>query len=338
MPAMRLVTEPTSTSDCRRAQPEAPVRGSIAAPTISVVIPCYNGAAFLRGAIESALGQTKAPFEIIVVDDGSTDRSAEVATTFGSKIQLIRQANRGESGARNTGAAHATGSHVFFLDADDLIAAEALEVLSEAACDNSTAVILMGSAAFVDDPRNPTSISVPTDTAFFPGLVQDCLGVPHSWLTPRAVYARTTGFAPSRNYFVDWEFWCRIALLRPPLIVLPYVGALYRRHPASMSATTPSTARARGHVAVMETLATGFLAQRQLLNDYCEHAFLGSDVAIRRARSLGVSWSDLKGLGGAMRQMAEVGPVSVRNTRLAVLVRRLGVRTAYSLRQLFRQT
>lgn len=88
--------------------------------TVSVVIPCYNGAAYLRETLESALAQTHAPLEVIVVDDGSTDDSAAIAESFGPPVRVIRQENRGESAARNVGVRASRGDWIAFLDADDL--------------------------------------------------------------------------------------------------------------------------------------------------------------------------------------------------------------------------
>lgn len=89
-------------------------------PTVSVVIPCYNAAEFLRETLESALGQTHAPLEVIVVDDGSTDDSAAIAGSYGPPVRVIRQENQGESVARNRGIDEARGDWIAFLDADDL--------------------------------------------------------------------------------------------------------------------------------------------------------------------------------------------------------------------------
>src|SRR5919112_291203 len=97
-----------------------------AAPLVSVVIPCYNQAHFLGEAIESVLAQSYPNFEIIVVDDGSTDDTSEVAGRY-PKVRLVRQENQGLSGARNAGLARSEGEYVVFLDADDRLLPEALE-------------------------------------------------------------------------------------------------------------------------------------------------------------------------------------------------------------------
>lgn len=86
---------------------------------VSVVIPCYNGAKYLRETLGSALAQTHAPLEVIVIDDGSTDDSAAIAESFGPPVRVIRQSNQGESVARNRGIDEATGDWIAFLDADD---------------------------------------------------------------------------------------------------------------------------------------------------------------------------------------------------------------------------
>ena len=97
------------------------------APLASIVIPVFNGERFLAAAIESALGQTYRPFEVIVVDDGSTDRSAAVARSF-AEVRVIEQQHAGPGAARNRGVAAARGELLAFLDADDLLPADKLEV------------------------------------------------------------------------------------------------------------------------------------------------------------------------------------------------------------------
>jgi glycosyltransferase involved in cell wall biosynthesis len=90
------------------------------APGVSVVIPSFNGERYLGEAIRSALDQSLPPLEVIVVDDGSTDGSAAVAISFGARVRLIRQPNRGSAAARNAGFFAAKGSWIALLDQDDL--------------------------------------------------------------------------------------------------------------------------------------------------------------------------------------------------------------------------
>src|SRR6476646_4858301 len=95
----------------------------------SIVIPCYNGERWLADAIQSCLAQTARDLEVIVVDDGSTDNSREVATREAmadARVKVITQENQGVGAARNAGLAMAAGEYVNFLDADDLLEPEKL--------------------------------------------------------------------------------------------------------------------------------------------------------------------------------------------------------------------
>lgn len=94
-------------------------RESAANPVVDVILPAYNGSAVIRKALESALAQN-VPVRVIVVDDGSTDDSAAIARSYGSRVTVIRQQNRGVSGARNTGLAAASAPYIALLDQDDI--------------------------------------------------------------------------------------------------------------------------------------------------------------------------------------------------------------------------
>ena len=91
----------------------------MAAPLVSVILPVYNGSGCLRDAVESVLAQTYQPVELIAVNDGSTDDSADILAAYGSRLVLINQANGGVARARNAGLAAARGEFVAFLDQDD---------------------------------------------------------------------------------------------------------------------------------------------------------------------------------------------------------------------------
>jgi glycosyltransferase involved in cell wall biosynthesis len=105
-------------------------------PTISVVIPSFNNAPFIRHAIESALSQSLTPLEVIIVDDGSTDHTADVLRQFHDQIIVVTQQNSGPAVARNSGIAVARGEWVAFLDGDDYWFPEKLELQAPYLCDD----------------------------------------------------------------------------------------------------------------------------------------------------------------------------------------------------------
>jgi glycosyltransferase involved in cell wall biosynthesis len=143
-------------------------------PTVSVIIPSFNCAEFLGDAIESVLAQTMQAFEVIVVDDGSTDGTAEVIGRYSSdlRIRYIYQDNRGLPGARNTGALSSTGRFLAFLDADDSLAADALEKLSSALLRSEASWCVMDLLKVCGAKRELRRTEIPAGDAFY-GILRD---------------------------------------------------------------------------------------------------------------------------------------------------------------------
>jgi len=95
-------------------------------PLVSVIVPAYNCERYLAAALDSIFAQTYRPVEVIVIDDGSTDRTAQIIAGYGDRVVSLRQDNSGPAAARNTGLDHARGEFISFLDADDLYHPEKL--------------------------------------------------------------------------------------------------------------------------------------------------------------------------------------------------------------------
>src|SRR4051812_8191379 len=106
-------------------------------PTVSVVVTTFNRAVLLEHTLQSVLNQTYRDFEVVLVDDGSTDATAEVASKYKPVVKYIYQANKGQSPARNTGIKAARGEFVAFVDDDDLWLPEKLEYQMRAMKDRS---------------------------------------------------------------------------------------------------------------------------------------------------------------------------------------------------------
>ncbi len=142
---------------------------------IAVVIPAYNRARHVASALESVLAQTRAPSEIIVVDDGSTDDTAAVAESFGANV--LRQSNAGVSAARNAGVRIARSPWIAFLDSDDLWAANKLDVQWEAleAC-HETGMVFSDFSYFDDATGETMGTTKLQREAHYADVVRQCIG------------------------------------------------------------------------------------------------------------------------------------------------------------------
>jgi len=119
-------------------------------PAVSVVIPTYNRRVYIGEALDSVLNQTLSGFEVIVVDDGSTDGTDEVIRSYGGRIHYIRQENRGAAAARNLGVRNARGSYVSFMDSDDLSLPHHLESLYNFLVQNPEYAMVVGNGAYLE--------------------------------------------------------------------------------------------------------------------------------------------------------------------------------------------
>lgn len=116
-------------------------------PLISVIVPCFNQGRYLPDALDSVLAQTYPHWECIVVNDGSTDDTRQVALEYASKdarFRYVEQENRGLSGARNRGRREVRGTHVQFLDSDDTISPEKFQLQLKAAAGVCLQCVLEG--------------------------------------------------------------------------------------------------------------------------------------------------------------------------------------------------
>jgi glycosyltransferase involved in cell wall biosynthesis len=301
--------------------------------TVSIVTPCYNGARYLEATLRSAIHQTKPPLEVIVIDDGSTDGSAQIAERVGPPVRLIRQSNQGESAARNRGLGEARGSHVLFLDADDLLGRESLAFLSGAVASRAGVVALMGCARFSADPDSPSSVIEASLDRFYPEIITTNFGPPHTWLAPTAVVREAGGFSEQMRWSEDWDMLWRVGLHARGLVSVPYVGAKYRQHPESQFATTSQANRRRGHAEIMSRMVAAFLARPEMLEAHGETLFWGAWTALIRARRCGVPWRELAALSGGLKALATRAPGAVRESRIALAIRTVGVRASISLQR-----
>jgi len=184
---------------------------------VSVVLPAYDVRPYIATAITSVLAQTHPDWELVIVDDGSSDGTHEVAAAFTDpRIHLIRQENAGVSAARNRGLAEASGEAVLFLDGDDWIAPDALARLVKALAAGD-AVAACGTVRFVaEDGKTPGHATARRARRgdLIERLVVTNLFVNGGHILIRRAAITAAGvFATDLRYGEDWEYWCRLALL-----------------------------------------------------------------------------------------------------------------------------
>ncbi|MFS4096449.1 glycosyltransferase family 2 protein [Streptomyces sp. AF1A] len=179
-------------------------------PVVSVVIPCHNYARYLPEAVSSVLAQTFAAWELVVVDDGSTDDTAEVTQRLiaghpDRRIRLLRQANAGVSAARNTGIEAAGGRYILPLDADDVIAPTMLEkTVAVLDGDPGVAIASTDVFTFTDDDLPPQVMPLP---AYSRELLLQRLIMFYCSLYRREAWQTVGGYDETMRAGEDWDFW-----------------------------------------------------------------------------------------------------------------------------------
>ncbi len=196
--------------------------------TVSVVIPAYNSAKYLPRAIDSVFKQTLLVDEIIVVDDGSTDNTAEVAASFGDKIRYIYQENAGASAARNVGINVAKSKWIAFLDADDEWLPEKQQLQIDLAKRNTSFGWITGNYYLLDSGNNKKTIAIDkvdiskieavldsnnSFTDFFSAYLSRGHGHTDTMLIKRELLNQAGLFDINLPRINDYDMWLRVAYL-----------------------------------------------------------------------------------------------------------------------------
>ncbi|MBI3344773.1 MAG: glycosyltransferase family 2 protein [Gammaproteobacteria bacterium] len=228
-------------------------------PRFSVIIAVYNGAATLARAIDSVLAQSHPVHELIVVNDGSTDATAQVVAHYGERLRYLHQPNAGVSAARNAGARLATGDWLAFLDADDIYYPGRIEWHAQWIAEDPTLDFLTGEQEYrePDGRLIKTSLAhtaagrmllaraagaervVMDQAAEIEAFVADHFGDTHTLSVPRRTFLELGGYPPGRAVCEDVNFLIRLTaasrrigvVLRPMAVYYIYPGSATRRDP-----------------------------------------------------------------------------------------------------------
>ena len=185
----------------------------------AIIIPSYNSAQWLEATVASALAQTRRATAVIVMDDGSTDATAEVLAKFGDAIRYVRLENGGVSRARNEGAKLAGDARwLLFLDSDDVLLPHALETLIPTAESTDAGVAYGRVLLRQEPPAQPTLHGVPTAVGEPPLPARACwrraiITTPGAAIVSRELHARVGGFVPGFEPMEDRDFWVKCGML-----------------------------------------------------------------------------------------------------------------------------
>ena len=174
---------------------------------LSVVIPAHDAEATIGSAIRSALAQTRAPGEVVVVDDGSADDTVGVVARFGDAVRVLRQPQSGPSAARNTGVAAASGDWVAFLDADDQWHPAKLEHQCALATEADTVLVATDWAREL--PTGPLPAVLPQSTVGTDALLLLNRFQTSTVLLRRDAFMTLGGFDTTLDGVEDWDLWLR---------------------------------------------------------------------------------------------------------------------------------
>lgn len=186
-------------------------------PQVSVIIPAYNASRTLPRALNSVFAQSMRDYEVIVIDDGSTDDMSAALRDYEDRVLFLRQTNAGPSAARNNGARHASGTYLAFLDADDFWHSRKLELQLVAFRQRPEITLCWSAGRRCPDGTSSTTADLPAEdlqpeyvTDFRQIFRSPYLGTP-GVMMPKAVFNRLGGFREDLHSAEDVDLWLRAA-------------------------------------------------------------------------------------------------------------------------------
>lgn len=256
--------------------------------SVSVIIPAYNAERFVHEAIESALLQSHPPLEILVIDDGSKDRTAQAVSRYDAPVRLLCKPNGGPASARNLGAREARGRWLAFLDADDQWFPRKIE--RQLACISTPDVALVHSKS--PSPRAASHLPASHSGNLFMALWQYNFIITSTVLLDREVFLQHGGFDEDRALIgvEDYNLWLRLAAAERKFAFCPEVLLVYAPGPDSLSRQLQRFVRAE--LAQLEKIATTLKLDETLVRDKRLRLYLeyGADLVHARDMECARHW------------------------------------------------
>jgi glycosyltransferase involved in cell wall biosynthesis len=205
---------------------------------VSVVMPVYNAAKYLRESIQSLLDQTYTNWELIAVDDGSTDNSRDILESYtDQRIKIFRRENGGQCAATNTGLQHISGDYILFFDADDLMDKDKIRVQVEALQQEGNNTVAVSRWAFFRN--NIQDAKFKEEPVYFSGKSTEWLYrlwsyetmMPnHGYLIPKKVWEKAGKYYDETLLLnIDFEYFTRIVLAADTIVYCPGSVCYYRK-------------------------------------------------------------------------------------------------------------
>lgn len=206
---------------------------------VSIIIPVFNQCDFLKDTLKSVKEQSFKNYECIIIDDGSTDNTAQVAKEYcdGNRIKYFYQENKGLAGARNTGIKLARGKYINFIDADDLMYEDFLKNMVNK-LENEIDVDVLSCAWDVIDENGKKIIprvGPVKSNNYFRDLVLKNLFPVHAVILKRNIFNKIGVFNEGLAALEDWDMWLRIAIKGYKFGTIDNIGVSYRRHKKCMT-------------------------------------------------------------------------------------------------------
>jgi glycosyltransferase involved in cell wall biosynthesis len=304
----------------RRSSERQPGRGV----TVSVVIPAYNASSVIGRTLDTVRAQTFATYETILVDDGSTDGTADFAEAYFARYRMrgrvVRQGNRGVSAARNTGMRVATGAYVALLDSDDLWSPEKLTEVMREFERYPDAELICHDERITRDGRcvRITCRSLPSVDAYRSLLFDGNVLSPSATIVRREAALALGGFDERTEYQTveDYDFWMRFSRERPIRFLNRVLGE-YVLHERSASRRI-----VYHHIALERMLQdhlTAYLRSRPTATTRWRARRRMAQVYRSAARQLMAYREDTRGQRGYVARMLRTYPFELRNVAVALL-------------------